>query len=147
MAEESLVDARLAAGEDVVADATALVSAEPIREHRWWLLALGLYRCGRQSDALAALRRARRTLQEELGLDPSEQLVALERAILTQDAALAGPVPAPRPASDVCPYKGLVVHDRGDADSFFGRDEEVAACLRALRGSPLLVVAGPSGCG
>ncbi|HEX6935583.1 MAG TPA: BTAD domain-containing putative transcriptional regulator, partial [Actinomycetes bacterium] len=146
-AEEALVDARLAAGEDVVADATALVAAGPVREHRWWLLAVSLYRAGRQTDALAALRRARRTLQEELGLDPGEELVTLERAILTHDASLAGPAPAARPVSDICPYKGLVVYDRGDADWFFGRDDEVAACLRALRATPLLVVAGPSGCG
>jgi DNA-binding SARP family transcriptional activator/WD40 repeat protein len=146
-AEETLVEARLASGADTVADATALVAAGPVREHRWWLLAVSLYRAGRQTDALAALRRARRTLQEELGLDPGEELVALEHAILTHDPALAGPVPAPRPASDVCPYKGLVVYDRGDAEWFFGRDEEVAACLHALRASPLLVVAGPSGCG
>jgi DNA-binding SARP family transcriptional activator/WD40 repeat protein len=145
--EESLVAARMDAGQDVVADATALVAAAPVREHRWCLLARALYRAGRQTDALAALRRARRTLQEELGLDPGEELAGLERAILTHDPGLAGPLPTPRPASDLCPYKGLVVYDRSDSDWFFGRDEEVSACLRTLRSSPLLVVAGPSGSG
>ena len=60
----------------------ALVAAQPLREARWHLLAVALYRAGRQSDALAALRGARRTLQDELGLDPGQELVELERAIL-----------------------------------------------------------------
>ena len=40
-----------------------------------------------------------------------------------------------------------MVYDRGDAEWFFGRDDEVAACLRALNVSKLLVVVGPSGSG
>lgn len=146
-AEEALLEARLGAGHDVVPDATALVATEPLREHRWWLLATALYQAGRQSDALGAIRRASRTLQDELGLDPGPELAELERAILNQDPDLAPSAPAAPPASDVCPYKGLLVYDRGDSDRFFGRDGEVTACLRVLRDAPVLVVTGPSGCG
>jgi WD40 repeat protein len=146
-AQEALLAERAAAGRDVVADASALVAAQPLRETRWHLLALALYRSGRQSDALAALRQARRTLQEELGLDPGQQLVDLERAILNHDADLVVPTATAGRDLGVCPYQGLVVYDRGDADRFFGRGDEVAACVRVLRDSSLLVVAGPSGSG
>jgi YVTN family beta-propeller protein len=52
---------------------------------------LALYRSGRQADALAAYQQARRTLGEELGLEPGRQLQELERAILRQDAELDPP--------------------------------------------------------
>lgn len=146
-AQETLLVERAAAGHDVVADASVLVAAQPLREGRWHLLAVALYRAGRQADALAALRGARRTLQEELGLDPGQDLVELERAILIHDADLAAPAALTHPDSGVCPYQGLLVYDRTDADRFFGRDNETAACVRVLRDASLLVVAGPSGCG
>ena len=145
-AQEALLVQRAALGEDVVADASALVAAQPLREARWHLLAVALYRAGRQSDALGALRGARRTLQDELGLDPGRELVELERAILHHDTDLAAPARGLRDTG-VCPYQGLLVYDRADADRFFGRDGETVACLRILRDSSLLVVAGPSGCG
>ena len=127
-------------------DAEALVAGEPWRERRWAILALARYRCGRQADALESIRVARRTLAEQLGLDPSPELAALELSILRQDPALAAP-PEPPSVSETCPYKGLVPYAEGDAESFFGRDAEVAACLERLRTSSLLVLAGPSGCG
>ena len=46
---------------------------------------LALYRAQRQADALAAYQRARRVLDEELGLEPGPALRALELAILRQD--------------------------------------------------------------
>jgi DNA-binding SARP family transcriptional activator len=55
---------------------------------------LALYRSGRQADALATYRQARRKLVDELGLEPRRELHQLERAILRQDAALAAPPPA-----------------------------------------------------
>ena len=53
-AEESLVDARLNAGEHaaMIGDLEAATGAEPLREKRWAQLMLVLYRCGRQADAL-----------------------------------------------------------------------------------------------
>jgi DNA-binding SARP family transcriptional activator/WD40 repeat protein len=147
-AEEEHLDARLAAGEhrEVAVEAEALAAAEPLRERRWAILALARYRCGRQAAALEALRVARRTLGEQLGLDVGAELVALEAAILRQAPELAA-VPEPASVSDACPYKGLAPYDSGDAETFFGRDGEVVACLERLRTSPLLVVAGPSGSG
>ena len=49
---------------------TAHVAEHRWREDAWRLLALALYRAGRQGDALAVLRRARTLLVEQLGVDP-----------------------------------------------------------------------------
>lgn len=84
-----------------VAPLEALVSAHPLRERAWGLLALALYRCQRQGEALEALARARATLVEELGIDPSPQLRDLEAALLRQDPSVAVPVGARPPARPV----------------------------------------------
>ncbi len=144
--DEELLAARLAAGERALtADAQTLVAAEPWRERRWALLALAQYREGRQADALASVRRARRALQEQLGLDTGAELVTLEAAILRQDPALEqGTAQVVR---DTCPWKGLASYDAEDRESFHGREEEIRECLSRLERHPVLVLAGPSGCG
>ena len=142
-AQEDLVAAELASDPDVAA-ATALVAEEPLREHRWALLAQALYLTGRQAEALAELRRARDLLRRELGLDPGAELRAVEGAILRHDPDLDV---WSRPLRGGCPYRGLASYDTGDAPCFFGREDETAACLRSLAVSPLLVVIGPSGSG
>lgn len=147
-AEERLLDARLECGEhrEVVAVAEARVAEEPWREHRWATLALTLYRCGRQAEALRALRHARNTLVEELGIDPGAELTVLEAAILRQDEALMA-VSEPPSIGERCPYQGLASYDVDDNDRFFGRNGDIAVCIDRLRCSTLLVVTGPSGCG
>jgi hypothetical protein len=67
-----------------VAELEAHVRDHPLREHGCELLALGLYRAGRQADALGVLRAARARLVEELGIDLGPALQCLERNILTQ---------------------------------------------------------------
>ena len=47
-----------------------------------------LYRSGRQAEALDAYQDARRALVDELGIEPSQALHELERAILRQDPSL-----------------------------------------------------------
>lgn len=91
---DQMLRARLAAGqhEEVVAEAEAAVAEQPLREQRWATLILALYRCGRQADALRAYQRLRSYLAEELGIDPSPPVVALEAAILRQDPGLDLPV-------------------------------------------------------
>jgi DNA-binding SARP family transcriptional activator len=71
-----------------VSQLEALVSQDPLRERRSMLLMLALYRCGRQADALRVHRELREVLADELGLTPSPELQAVERAILVQDPAL-----------------------------------------------------------
>jgi DNA-binding SARP family transcriptional activator len=69
----------------------AHTAEHPWREDAWRLLALALYRSGRQADALDVVRQARARLGGELGLDPGPRLAALERDLLRHDPALDGP--------------------------------------------------------
>src|SRR5262249_44123667 len=76
------------------------IVAHPFREHLRARLMLALYRAGRQAEALAAYRQARRTLDEELGIVPGKELEELHRRILGQDPALGGRhTPTPRTAA------------------------------------------------
>lgn len=81
-------------GADLVAELGAHVAEHPWREPAWGLLARALYRAGRQADALAALRRARTMLVDQLGLDPGAELQRLETDILKGVAPLEGASPA-----------------------------------------------------
>ncbi|MFC5826585.1 BTAD domain-containing putative transcriptional regulator [Nonomuraea insulae] len=86
IAVERRAGAGLALGREtsLAADLEAHASAYPLREEAWRLLAVALYRTGRQGDALAALRRARAVWREELGLDLSAGLRRLEADMLAQ---------------------------------------------------------------
>jgi DNA-binding SARP family transcriptional activator/HAMP domain-containing protein len=74
----------------IVAELEALTAANPFRERLTLLLMHGLYRAGRQADALQAAHRLKRVLREDLGLDATPQVAALERRILEQDPTLSG---------------------------------------------------------
>jgi YVTN family beta-propeller protein len=87
------IDAELALGRHakVVGDLETLTAAHPYQERLAAQLMLALYRSGRQADALEFYRRLRRRLDEELGLQPSQELRDLEAAILRQDDELVAP--------------------------------------------------------
>src|SRR5215213_10027619 len=89
-----LLEARLQLGRhaEVLPELERLVAENPLREDWWRLLMLALYRGGRQADALAAGRRARALLTEQIGADPGPALRDMETAILTQDRRLELPV-------------------------------------------------------
>ncbi len=72
----------------LIGELEGLVDAHPERERLLGALMLGLYRSGRQTEALAVYRRGREALQEELGLVPGPELRALERQILDHDPRL-----------------------------------------------------------
>ncbi|MER7008946.1 BTAD domain-containing putative transcriptional regulator [Dactylosporangium sp. NPDC000555] len=74
----------------VVPELDRHVQEHPLREEAVHLLATALYRAGRQADALAALRQARRRLGDELGVDPGPALRALETDVLNQAPHLSG---------------------------------------------------------
>ena len=86
---ELLTEAELALGRhaDLIGRLERLVAEHPYREGFRAQLMHALYRCDRQADALQAYRDARRTLADELGIEPSERLRELERSILTQRSA------------------------------------------------------------
>lgn len=174
VARERLLAARLGCGESalLVPELEVLVAEEPLREERWRLLVLALYRAQRQADALAALRRARATLADELGVDPGPALRELEGEVLAQSPALDVPrqrdpgttrarVPsgARSPGHDLSggtPTSSGGAPDQpgscGQLDVLVDRDREVAVLHRALdglaAGEPgLVLIEGPAGIG
>jgi DNA-binding SARP family transcriptional activator len=141
---EARVEAELALGRhaDLVSELEAAVAQQPLREHLHGQLMLSLYRCGRQAEALEAYRRARRTLVEEVGVEPGAELRALQEAILAHDPALD-----PRPGPEELP----AALD-GGSPLLAGRDRELAVLVALLadacegRGG-VAVVSGPPGIG
>jgi eukaryotic-like serine/threonine-protein kinase len=125
-AHELLIEARLALGAhaEVVGQLEKLISEHRYRESLRAQLMLALYRCERQADALQAFQDARRTLVEELGIEPGERLRELERAILAQDPSLHLVVAA-RPAA----AKHAAAAPRS---VFVGRERELAELIAGL---------------
>ena len=79
------LDALIGVGraDDAAADALHLIEADPFRESVWDRRMRALHASGRTVDALRVFQDYRRLLADELGLEPSPELVALERALLT----------------------------------------------------------------
>jgi DNA-binding SARP family transcriptional activator len=104
---EQRIDADLAHGRhaELAGELERLVTEYPLRERLRGQLMLALYRAGRQAEALEAYRVTRRTLVDELGIEPSPALQELETAILRQDPALtlAAELPAPERSILVAP--------------------------------------------
>jgi len=90
---EARIDAQLELGQhaQVIAQLDTLARQHPLREHLCAQLMVSLYRSGRQADALDVYKRARRSLDEELGIEPGLELRELERKVLNQDESLASP--------------------------------------------------------
>jgi DNA-binding SARP family transcriptional activator len=88
---EQRLEADLALGRhrEVIGELETLVAEHPYRERLRAQLMLALYRSGRQADALRAYQVGRRTLADELGLEPGQELKELEQAILRQDESVA----------------------------------------------------------
>ncbi len=111
---EERIEADLAvgAGATVVPELEALVAAEPLRERPRAQLMLALHRAGRRSDALALFRATRSLLADELGLEPSEELRALERRVLQDDPSLHAPATAapPRASAPAAPAANAGQH-------------------------------------
>ena len=137
----------LGAGGELVGELTELAARDPLHEPVRGMLAVALYRAGRQADALAEVAALRRALADELGVDPTADTVALELRLLRQDPDLRPPTPAPAPpppdtpsTTDIRPAlaRGLV-----------GRRTELVALAHhlddALAGRPavVLVEGGP----
>jgi DNA-binding SARP family transcriptional activator/tetratricopeptide (TPR) repeat protein len=122
----ALLAAGLAAGEhpQLVPELEQMVADYPLDEQVHAQLMVGLYRCGRQADALSAYQRLRSTLAEELGIDPSQALRELETAILRQDPSLDAPAPAGtlRPSAPIAPVPAQLPPA---VAAFVGRDAEL----------------------
>jgi DNA-binding SARP family transcriptional activator/DNA-binding CsgD family transcriptional regulator len=167
-AHEQQLTARLDRGESaaLVPELETLVARDPLREERWRLLTLALYRAHRQADALSALRRARKKLADELGVDPGRALRELEADVLAQAPSLDAPPPPALPTAPASParplapatYAGAHVPTQRPAqpfapvDALVGRDRELTElrdCLEEARSGQgrLALIEGPAGIG
>ncbi|EMD28408.1 BTAD domain-containing putative transcriptional regulator [Amycolatopsis azurea] len=131
LAGELRAEALLSLGRaaEVIPELEPRVREFPLRENGSRLLALALYRSGRQGDALTVLRAARERLADELGLDPGAGLRDLEADILAQ-------APRLKPSAPKIVERPLV-----------GRDVELARLEEAATGSRLVLVSGDAGVG
>ncbi|MCK2215540.1 AAA family ATPase [Actinomadura sp. ATCC 31491] len=112
-----------------VAELRELAARHPLRERPAALLMRALHAGGGAAEALVVFEETRRRLADELGADPSAELAALHRELLS-----AGPSPAPaRPPAQLT--------------SFVGRDREVAEVAALLRVARLVTLTGPGGVG
>ncbi len=128
----------LGAGAEVIAELEWLVDQHPLREGLWSSLITALYRTGRQADALAAYRRVRSVLVEELGIEPGAGLRALEDQVLRQSPSL-GAAAAPRPLS--------VGNLPALSSPLVGRVRDLGALRALTRDRRLVTVVGPAGVG
>lgn len=97
--ERVRLDLLLGRHEELSVELRALISEHPLRERLYGFLMLALYRSGRQAEALEVFRSARRTLVEEVGIEPGQELRDLERAILNRDPSLDLPSVGTAPAT------------------------------------------------
>ena len=134
-ATEDRISADLALGRhaEVVAELDSLAAAHPLRERLQAQRITALYGAGRQADALAAYNQTRRTLADELGVDPSAELEEVHLAVLRQDPALRTTAP--------------LTNLRSALTSFVGRDEEVERVGTLLAEARLVTLVGPGGAG
>jgi DNA-binding SARP family transcriptional activator len=86
--ERIAADLEVGLGAELVTELEALVAQHPLRERLRVHLMLALYRSGRQAEALAVFHDARRTLVEELGIEPGPELQTLHGSILRQERRL-----------------------------------------------------------
>ena len=154
---EDRVDARLRLGRhrELVDELADLTFAHPLRERLAGQQMVALHHSGRSGDALAAYRRVRHDLAEQLGLDPGTALRRLEVAILRDDVGPAaadgsGPahVRAPAQAATSAPPPAQLP---AAVDGFAGRADALVvltelAASHATTGQ-IAVIVGAAGVG
>lgn len=133
---ERRIEADFALGRhaELVSELIGLTASYPLREQLCGQLMTALYRCGRQADALTVYQECRRTLTDELGIDPTPSLQRLYQSILVAAPVLATPVaavvrseeprPAPAPPAELPPA----------LPDFTGREQEIIRLRTQLAG-------------
>ena len=132
VALEERVEAELELGRhlEVAGWLPAVARELPHQERLQGQLVTALYRSGRQAEALRACHALRIALADDLGLEPSPALRALERAVLDHDAGLDWVAPAPPAGTDLV-----------------GRRDELDALAAALRSPGIVTLVGTGGAG
>ncbi|MEU9605277.1 BTAD domain-containing putative transcriptional regulator [Streptomyces sp. NPDC048057] len=142
LAVEEQAEARLDVGDHrpLAAELGDLVARHPLRERLRAAHLRALYGAGRPSEALDGYQELRRRLDEELGLTPGPELVALHQEILQQDPALLA---APAPAATPRPRTNLPA----SVTSLVGRADAVGEVRELVRTDRLVTLTGPGGVG
>lgn len=145
---EDRIDADLACdrAEELLPELEALTVEHPLRERLWAARMTALFEAGRQAEALRAFQDVRRHLVDELGLEPSASLSALESAIASGTpvrSAIRRRASRPPLAPDLTEARGVF---------FIGRDGEldtIAKCRRDARSGrrAIVFVGGEPGIG
>lgn len=112
------------------------IGLQPLRESAYVRLATAHGAAGNRAEALRAYERCRRTLAEELGVNPSPTTEAAYLRLLTDDDPAAAP--APGPTSVPLPRS---------ITSFVGRGQAIAEVCKCLRTTRLLSLVGVGGVG
>jgi DNA-binding SARP family transcriptional activator/tetratricopeptide (TPR) repeat protein len=119
-----------------VTHAADAVMAEPLRETAALVLGRALAASGDRAAALGVLDRLRERLRDELGVDPSDEVVRERRALLGTRAV------APRRTGDAATgrpaFHGL---------AFVGRDAELARLRAATTAREVVALSGVAGVG
>lgn len=117
---------------ELISELTELVAANPFRERLRAQLMIALYQAGRRAEALETYRAGRQLFVAKLGLEPSDELVRTEQAILRGDPDIMfGPVANVAAAPVVPTVPRLLPPDLGD---FVGRTGLVARLRQVLTG-------------
>jgi DNA-binding SARP family transcriptional activator len=151
-AQADWISARLALGEtgELVAPLREFLGERPLDENLWGLLVTALVLTGRTGEALAAFDEARRTLVQELGIEPGPELCRLHARILRGDE-----LDASAPTSGMLGVGSAPHQLPPDIPRFVGRDEALRAIDMLVRRSasggvdrvPTVLVSGPPGVG
>ena len=157
---ECRVDYLLALGrhQEAVAELGSLVVDHPLRERFHEQLILGLYRSGRQGDALRSYQRARTVLLDELGLDPGPALQRLELLMLEQSGELDWRPPPEDVPIAMLSADGPPTGDRearsprrgrlpSPLSRLIGREQATVELRQLLGQSRLVTLTGPGGVG
>ncbi|WP_432948304.1 BTAD domain-containing putative transcriptional regulator [Kribbella sp. CA-253562] len=132
---EDRYDAEIALGNgaELVTELTDLVAAHPVRERFVAALMRALAAAGRNADALQTYERTRQALADELGVDPSPELLAVHVALLRGEI---GRKPEDRKTNL-----------RSELTSYVGKDDDIAVVRDLVAGHRLTTLVGPGGAG
>jgi DNA-binding SARP family transcriptional activator/pimeloyl-ACP methyl ester carboxylesterase len=135
---EGRLEAELALGlhRAAVGELETLIAGHPLREHLRSQHMLALYRSGRHAEALASYQSFRRTLSEELGMEPSASLRELERKMLQQDPSLELPTPLVAHSEGTAPARATV-DAAASGDVAYARSGDVRIAYQAVGDGPI----------